>query len=172
MSKHTPGEQWLYPVVHFSAGLTEEEATDQVLTAMQNIGADVAGWTSAPLTPAERKATAASPTMTRDTKTQRLAVALAAAADKRAGQTSDTFPCRWGCGERKSYTLRRDWHETDTHGSTWTGALATEADKLKAERDALRTALAGLVAEVTLLLAQAGENEAKFCGNQDGFCAS
>ena len=76
---------------------------------------------------------------------------------ERAGQTADAYPCRWGCGSvfHKSRSTKafghdgRDNHEITAHGDlftdTQTGVLAAEADRFRAERDALRTALAGLV---------------------------
>ena len=68
MNKHRPGEQWLYPVVHFH-NLTEADANGThklrglVIDALRTAGAEVPGWSQAPLTPAERKAIAAAPEM-------------------------------------------------------------------------------------------------------------
>ena len=64
---------------------------------------------------------------------------------ERAGQTSDAYLCRWGCG-MSCRPAERYYHEVDVHGAPYSGALAAEVDKIKAEVDTLRTALAGLVA--------------------------
>ena len=64
---------------------------------------------------------------------------------ERAGNTAHAYPCRWGCGNGQSWQINRNKHERKHHGAAYTGVLAAEADRFRAERDALRTALAGLV---------------------------
>ena len=74
---------------------------------------------------------------------------------ERAGSTSDTYLCRWGCGNRQSLATSRDRHEQYAHGGRHTGTLAAEVDRLKAEADALRTALVALAAESRKIAANA-----------------
>ena len=84
---------------------------------------------------------------------------------ERAGQTSNADPCRWGCDNGQSWASARDRHEKNAHGAIYKGALAAEVDKLKAEADALRTALAGLATETRKIIAEVQEDEyCSLCG--------
>ena len=52
---------------------------------------------------------------------------------ERAGQTANDYLCRWGCGNTLIDAGSRYRHEINAHGGVYTGTLAAEVGKLKAE---------------------------------------
>ena len=82
----------------------------------------------------------------------------------------DAYLCRWRCPAQLLTSDGRNWHERNTHGATYTGALAAEVDRLKAEATALRTALAGLVVEARDIIRNARRTVRCLCVARECEC--